>query len=638
MKANDASDNDPVMDPDLLADLLDVQQSKPRLTDPTLIPKVDETSLPASTDFDEPLSGKDIIDNLSMNITDKSRQGNVQEVQIAIIELLDFLQQRPTMKSLFRGHAYARVVNYCIEVEDIQAAIDCATKAEEIYAHRDCKQRIRISNLASLGRIYFEQGDYPNLDMIITSADKVVLLMDDPEQGCGAGTLNHLKLQFYSKVNRRADELKTLRSLNIYVLSTDDIAEKVAYKLREAWLLYNMRCLLGAFEAFRGAIRMLQRDPTIFISLLSNISKIHIELHTVLERPSLYKPFIKNIPSICYHCDKSCQDEVYQPCESCKTVEYCSPECRDANRDKHHADCIAIVQLRSRDNKDVAKELKRFYLLLQLAQTSATMDRVPVFYRSVDELCSVVKRLPDFDKELSAYQCHIVSDLCMRRGSYEAGLVVCKLAEELNPQNSPNEELWALICIARAYLCLKLKIDDSIEDTLTRAEEVLRQEKYAFEYVRIPFNDINLVRGTLYIRQERYKEALDALRKVPTTRDVETLPCKLLEITLLYMMKYFIRADMLCDTLLEYFCKDVDSLDQLRALKAKTSQAMLDGPDHQHEFDEMPRVCAGCWQLSIGEDKFSRCSGCYGAYYCGVKCQEERWPDHKKFCLRYRKR
>ena len=29
---------------------------------------------------------------------------------------------------------------------------------------------------------------------------------------------------------------------------------------------------------------------------------------------------------------------------------------------------------------------------------------------------------------------------------------------------------------------------------------------------------------------------------------------------------------------------------------------------------------------------YNKCGGCFSIYYCGVKCQEEDWPNHQKSC------
>ena len=45
-------------------------------------------------------------------------------------------------------------------------------------------------------------------------------------------------------------------------------------------------------------------------------------------------------------------------------------------------------------------------------------------------------------------------------------------------------------------------------------------------------------------------------------------------------------------------------------------------------------VCASCGVKGGGDDNITlkSCNGCFLVKYCSVKCQRERWPQHKKAC------
>ena len=50
------------------------------------------------------------------------------------------------------------------------------------------------------------------------------------------------------------------------------------------------------------------------------------------------------------------------------------------------------------------------------------------------------------------------------------------------------------------------------------------------------------------------------------------------------------------------------------------------------ENKEIMLHCAGCGFKEDGDIKLKKCTACYLVQYCGVKCQREHWPKHKKEC------
>ena len=49
------------------------------------------------------------------------------------------------------------------------------------------------------------------------------------------------------------------------------------------------------------------------------------------------------------------------------------------------------------------------------------------------------------------------------------------------------------------------------------------------------------------------------------------------------------------------------------------------------EKDEV-MLCASCGTAGSDDIKLKRCNACYLVRYCGVKCQKDHWPKHKREC------
>ena len=54
--------------------------------------------------------------------------------------------------------------------------------------------------------------------------------------------------------------------------------------------------------------------------------------------------------------------------------------------------------------------------------------------------------------------------------------------------------------------------------------------------------------------------------------------------------------------------------------------------NNEEAEDEMMNLCASCGVACGDHVKLKRCDGCYLVRYCGVKCQKEHRPKHKKEC------
>ena len=50
------------------------------------------------------------------------------------------------------------------------------------------------------------------------------------------------------------------------------------------------------------------------------------------------------------------------------------------------------------------------------------------------------------------------------------------------------------------------------------------------------------------------------------------------------------------------------------------------------EADEKMMCCAGCGKAEVDDIKLRKCNGCKSVRYCGVKCQREHRPKHKREC------
>ena len=51
----------------------------------------------------------------------------------------------------------------------------------------------------------------------------------------------------------------------------------------------------------------------------------------------------------------------------------------------------------------------------------------------------------------------------------------------------------------------------------------------------------------------------------------------------------------------------------------------------EEEADEM-MCCAGCGKAEVDDIKLRKCNGCKSVRYCGVKCQRDHRPKHKRDC------
>mmetsp|Transcript_44421 Transcript_44421/g.71150 ORF Transcript_44421/g.71150 Transcript_44421/m.71150 type:complete len:87 (+) Transcript_44421:14-274(+) len=60
--------------------------------------------------------------------------------------------------------------------------------------------------------------------------------------------------------------------------------------------------------------------------------------------------------------------------------------------------------------------------------------------------------------------------------------------------------------------------------------------------------------------------------------------------------------------------------------------------DNQENEDNANEDDVVCYNTECNNrEKLRRCTGCYDAYYCSVKCQTEHWRKHKTHCKQKRK-
>ena len=50
------------------------------------------------------------------------------------------------------------------------------------------------------------------------------------------------------------------------------------------------------------------------------------------------------------------------------------------------------------------------------------------------------------------------------------------------------------------------------------------------------------------------------------------------------------------------------------------------------EEDDTMMLCASCGTAGSDDIKLMKCTACYLVRYCGVKCQRDHWPKHKREC------
>ncbi|KNC81155.1 hypothetical protein SARC_06507 [Sphaeroforma arctica JP610] len=81
------------------------------------------------------------------------------------------------------------------------------------------------------------------------------------------------------------------------------------------------------------------------------------------------------------------------------------------------------------------------------------------------------------------------------------------------------------------------------------------------------------------------------------------------------------------------------AIDQLPNIKDGISGKRRDYVGDEEDEEEFIEChWPPCCHLRFGGDGFVKCKRCGCTYYCGLKCRQLDWVNHKKHCRRWKKR
>jgi tetratricopeptide (TPR) repeat protein len=607
------------------------------------------------------------IESLLSRINMLSAQNSIPEIKSAIDKVLIKLQEKPNQTTR-RADNLARLAKQCHRYDDTSKALNLSYQAEAIYSKSETQQDLRSETLTIIADIHLKAKEYAKVDETIKLYDSIT----SPRPRARTGNIDLLnkvyfeitgsirppqqaplsmttiKMAFYENQERFVNLLSTIRSCKIValpgqkLLSLDEIDKNIDTMLSEADVLYKLGSIFEGYHVLCEISKFFQRYEGAFNIHIPRLTSLYLRYCEVFVDPSKFKLAQGLLTLTCYCSGQTFEIANLEVCRKCNTAQYCSARCRDYYTETHYLECIRLSAFREQHGVDqfCANLGSIFNIILGDTLTDFQTDKAK-FKESVSASDRMLRELPFFDDKLRAFLYYRQASALHLIGNDEDALWYAEAADEIYKSDLFFESVrrWNLLMLANIYVSLG-RYEDA--ESIWPLIKPISRESYNGCLDDLEFL-VASVEGAFYIKMERYQDAINTLRAVTTQEATPVIPCKMIEIDLLYGMKYFVRADMICDVLISYGKKNphVDVLlrPMIDQLKSKTSRALQNPRDYEYHIADMPVVCAGCWIVSTAESRNSYvcCTDCHGVYYCGSQCQTAEWARHKKSgCHRYR--